>query len=209
MCFTGDSAFWVGRTEHSAHSYDLRYWRLSGLKEFEYKGLPVSGELLHLAAVPGTSRIVVQDWSRLRSPFAYGHWSGDLAQPKVMVMEPFGTTGHCDGFVVGSGGRYYAMDHQQVLIHSVRKNGFHLDLTIPLPHCLSTPRLSLCVDARRFVVHCSESKLVCAVESGTGQVRGPWDWDIGQVNDAAIAPDGLTATAAGSSKKLAVWDLDD
>ena len=96
-----------------------------------------------------------------------------------------------------------------MLIYSVGPGGFHLDLTVPLPHCPNTPTLSLSADASRFVACCFQSKLVCAVETATGEVRGPWDWGIGQVNDAAIAPDGLTAAAAGSSKKLAVWDLEE
>ncbi|AWM41201.1 hypothetical protein GobsT_01830 [Gemmata obscuriglobus] len=206
MCFTGDSTFWFGRTERRVTRYDFRYWRLPNLTEFEYSGFSDT-DCQHVTTVPGTSQIVIDCWSRERGGVAY--WSGDLAQPEARVTKPVGTTEHCNGFLVGSDGRYYVSDHQRVLIYSVGRNGFHLDLTVELPHCESTPKLSLCADARRFIAHCFESKLVCAIESGTGQMRGPWDWGVGKVNDAAIAPDGLAATVGGSSKKLAVWDLDD
>jgi len=68
--------------------------------------------------------------------------------------------------------------------------------------------ISLSADARIFVARCYKNKLVCGANTVTGEILGPWEWKIGQINDVAIAPDGLTAAAAGSSKKLIVWDLD-
>jgi hypothetical protein len=46
-------------------------------------------------------------------------------------------------------------------------------------------------------------------DTETGRELGSWDWQIGTVNGVAFAPDGLTAAAAGSRKKLVVWDLED
>jgi hypothetical protein len=35
-----------------------------------------------------------------------------------------------------------------------------------------------------------------------------WEWKIGEVNDLKFAPNGMTAAAAGSNRKVVVWDLD-
>lgn len=206
-CFTGDSAFWVGRTRGGSisHRFEFRCWSLPDLTRFEYTRLP-KFEYQHMTAAPGTSHVVVEGWSPEHNAVAF--WRGDLARPYAPVTAPAGTTDECNGFRIGSDGRFYATDHGKVLIYSVTPDGVHLDLTVPLAHYTSTPELSLSADARRFVARSFRSKLVCAAEAATGEVLGPWDWNIGQVNDAAIAPDGLTAAAAGSSKKLVVWDLD-
>ncbi|MBM3980311.1 MAG: hypothetical protein FJ304_08500 [Planctomycetes bacterium] len=205
--FTGDSAFWFGRTHDSivSHKDRFRYWSLPNLTEAEYKAFPVS-DCQSMVAVPGTSSFVIEGWSSKHNAVAY--WRGDLARPGVAVGEPVGTTEHCNGFVIGSDGRYFVTHDGAVMIYSVGKRGMRLDLTVPLPCYANTPNISLSADARRFVTQAFRSKLVCAVDTQTGEVFGPWDWGIGQVNDAAIAPDGLTACAGGSQKKLVVWDLD-
>jgi hypothetical protein len=46
-------------------------------------------------------------------------------------------------------------------------------------------------------------------DTETGRQLASWDWQIGTINGVAFAPDGLTAAAAGSRKKLVVWDLED
>jgi hypothetical protein len=206
-CFTRDSAFWVGRTHDSivSHKDRFRCWRLPDLTTFEYKGFPVPN-CLHMAAGPGPSQFVIAGWSVEHDAVAY--WCADLARPDVPVTAPVGTTKECNGLEIGSDGRFYVTNHGVVWVYSVGKRGFRLDLTVKLPHFTGVPKLSLSADARRFVAHCFQSKLVCAADTRTGEVLGPWDWEIGQVHDAAIAPDGLTAAAAGSSKKLVFWDLD-
>lgn len=206
-CFTRDSAFWVGRTHDSifGHKDRFRFWRLSDLALFEYKGFP-EPEFQHMAAGPGPSQFVVEGWSTEHNAGAY--WCADLARPEVAVTESLGTTQECNGLEIGSDGRFYVTDHGVVWIYSVGKRGFRLALTVKLPHFKSVPKLSLSADARRFVAHCFRSKLVCAADTRTGEVLGPWDWEIGEIHDAAIAPDGLTACAGGASKKLVFWDLD-
>jgi WD40 repeat protein len=208
-CFTGDSKHWVGRTHHSLAGIRQRFrsWRLSDLARSEYTGFLVEPSYQTIAAEPGTSCVVVEGWSSEHKACAF--WRGDVATPDVPAGEPVGTVEHCNGFRIGGDGRYYVSYHREILVYSPGPSGFRLDLTIPMPHFKSTPELSLSADGRRFVAHCFLHKLVCAADTRTGDVSGPWDWNIGKVNAAAIAPDGLTAAAGGTSKKLVVWDLDD
>lgn len=205
-CFTGDSAFWISRAYAASHSTAARLncWRLTDLERFEHTGFPQT-ERQYLAAVPGTSYVVIEGWSKEHTACAF--WRGDPARPDVPTVL-VGTAEQCTGFLIGTDGRFFVSNQGAVLIYSLGPSGLHLDLTVPLRGGTVYPELSLSADARRFLVRSFESKLVCAVETGSGEVLGPWDWGIGRVNDVAIAPDGLTAAAAGSSKKLVVWDLD-
>lgn len=205
-CFTRDSKFWVSRTRDSLFSstFRFRYWRLPGLTESEYTGF-ADRRVQHVTAGAAPGQVIVEGWSQEHNACAF--WVGDLARPDDPAAL-LGTVEHCNGFTVGSDGRFYVTDHGVVWVYSVGQRGFRLDLTVKLPHFTGVPKLALAAGARRFVAHCFESKLVCAVDTTTGEVLGPWDWEIGQVHDAAIAPDGLTAAAGGSSKKLIFWDLD-
>jgi WD40 repeat protein len=45
-------------------------------------------------------------------------------------------------------------------------------------------------------------------DAATGRPRGVFDWRLGTVHAVAVAPDGLTAAAAGEQSHLVVWDLD-
>jgi WD40 repeat protein len=42
-----------------------------------------------------------------------------------------------------------------------------------------------------------------------GQARGNFDWGVGKVRGVAFSRDGMTAAVAGSSGKLAVWDVEE
>jgi WD40 repeat protein len=63
------------------------------------------------------------------------------------------------------------------------------------------------LDGRRLLTQFRSE--VALWDTETGQNLGSWDWQIGTVNGVAFAPDGLTAAAAGSKRKLVVWDLED
>ena len=41
-----------------------------------------------------------------------------------------------------------------------------------------------------------------------GRELAAFDWKIGRVHCLAIAPDGMTAAAAGELPSIVVWDLD-
>jgi WD40 repeat protein len=43
----------------------------------------------------------------------------------------------------------------------------------------------------------------------SGKELASLDWQIGPVNNVAVAPDGLTAAAGSSAGELVVWDLDE
>ena len=46
----------------------------------------------------------------------------------------------------------------------------------------------------------------------TGEIRRllrAHDWGLGRVHAMAVAPDGMTAAAAGQDHRILIWDLDD
>jgi WD40 repeat protein len=42
----------------------------------------------------------------------------------------------------------------------------------------------------------------------TGAEKGRYDWQLGRVMAVAVAPDGMTAAAAGESGDVIIWDVD-
>lgn len=206
--FTGDSAFCVNRVKEDfvGTTWHLRCWRLPDLSEFRYAGF---GDIncQRLALIPGTPFVVVEGWSAKHDAAAL--WQADLAQPNAPA-ELIGTIkqAYFNGLLIGGDGRYYVLTHGTVLVFTLSATGFQLVREIRLPEFKSTPKLALSADGTRFVASCFRNKLVYAGRTDTDSVSGPWDWKIGDVNDVTIAPDGLTAAAAGSNKKVVVWDLE-
>jgi WD40 repeat protein len=68
-------------------------------------------------------------------------------------------------------------------------------------------RWTVSADGRRLLTAFGSEVALWDTESG--REIASWDWRIGTINSVAFAPDGLTAAAAGSNKKLVVWDLED
>lgn len=205
--FTGDSAGWVGRADvpgrYAVHHF--RRWRLPDFAPFDHP--PASAlPCLEWATTPVTSHAVVAGWSSDLN--AVGAWRVDVARPDTQP-ELLGTVEDCANLVVGSDGRLFASDPDGLVrIYSPRAGKLRLDQTVSFPKYESSPHVVVSADGRRLVARAFRNKLVYAGDTTTGEVFGPWDWKIGQVNGVAIAPDGLTAAAAGSNKKVAVWDLE-
>jgi WD40 repeat protein len=45
-------------------------------------------------------------------------------------------------------------------------------------------------------------------DTDTGAELRVFDWGIGKIRVAAVAPDGLTCAAGGDSGQIVVWDVD-
>lgn len=205
--FTGDSAAWVARTYSPGQQSRLQFqsFRFPNLSPSD---LPAASALpcLNWIALPAASLLVIHGWSAQLK--ASGLWRVDVTQPDAPA-ELLGTVDDCHGLAVGPDGRLFV---------SVRELGFRvfspqggrlqLDLTVRFPEFRIAPDVVVSADGRRFVARAFRSKLVYAGDAHTGELFGPWDWKVGQVNDLAIAPDGLTAAAGGSNKKVVVWDLE-
>lgn len=204
--FTGDSSAWVGRTSTPARRSLLEYhgWQLP---EFTPFSLPAATEVpcRQWAAVPGTSRAVLAAW--IADLKAVGVHRVDVAQPN-RPAELLGTVEDCTNLTIGPDGRLFASDRdRRVRVYTPRAGALRLDLSVSFPAFDSSPHVVVSADGR-LVARAFRNKLVYAADTTTGEVFGPWDWKIGRVNGVAIAPDGLTAAAAGSNKKVAVWDLE-
>lgn len=205
--FTGDSTFWIGTVQGVSFEVTVRlYCRpLSGASGFHFPPASILG--WHgFATVPGASAVVVS--RRNAESKARCLWRVDLAQPD-QPAELLGSVNHGGWFTVGADGRvFFLCAKRGVGVYSQKPNGLHLDFAVELPGFNNMPTLAISGDGRRFVARDTLSKLVYAGDAATGELFGPWDWNIGAVNGVAISPDGLTAAAAGSSKKVAVWDLE-
>jgi WD40 repeat protein len=209
--FTGDSAFWVVRTlrDRANPMQDaevvLHCWSLPDLQEFElscFAGL----DCQDVATRPGHPHVFIEGWSREHR--AVGFWRGDPREPALVAGQPIGTLENCHSFAIGGDGLFHVSTPRGVRVHSLHPDGFRLERTIAFPEYRHAPKIALSADGRRLVACCRKSKLVYAADTATGAVHGPWDWKIGNVNGVAISADGLTAAAAGSTKKAFVWDLD-
>ncbi len=62
-------------------------------------------------------------------------------------------------------------------------------------------------DGRTLVTGCWAST-VRLWDGQTGAEQGRFDWKLGRIHAVAIAPDGMTAAAAGDSGEVLIWDLD-
>jgi WD40 repeat protein len=204
--FTGDSAYWVGPFQSGMVGTQYRAWKLPDVTEFEYRGFrPYSHQIF--VTVPNTGDVVFEAWSSEHNCSAI--WKGDPNRPDEPVAL-LGTVrvASFNDLEIGADNRFYIAVPEKVLIHSLTGEGFRRDATLALPGFTPSPKSSLSADGTRFVACHFRHKIVYAGRTDTGEVGGPWDWKIGDVNDVAIAPDGLTAAAAGSNKKVAVWDLE-
>jgi WD40 repeat protein len=61
----------------------------------------------------------------------------------------------------------------------------------------------------RALLGASSDETVRVWEAATGRPRGVFDWRLGAVHAVAVAPDGLTAAAAGEQSQVVLWDLDE
>jgi hypothetical protein len=205
--FTGDSAFFLGIVNGVSLNVPLRlYCRpLSGLPAF-HLAPPSVPHWNRFATVPGVPAVVLTGWREEAK--AFSHWRVDLLAPEQPAVL-LGSTEHDGGLTVGSDGRLFLLSAKQGLgVYSPVRNGLRLDFAVRLPGFDNMPTLAVSGDGRRFVVRDSMSKFVYSGDATTGVLFGPWDWNIGAVNGIAIAPDSLTAAAAGSSKKVVVMDLE-
>jgi hypothetical protein len=205
--FTGDSTFWVGRVDGSSLEVPVRlYCRpLSGSQAFHFPAASVP-QWNHFATVPGTPVVILSGWSAESK--ALCHWRVDLTRLE-RPAEQLGSSEHGGWLTVSADGRLFLLSAARGLgVYSQNPDGLHLDFAVHLPGFDNVPTLVLSGDGRRFVARDLMSKLVYAGDTATGELFGPWEWNIGVVNGVAIAPNGLTAAAAGSSKKVAVWDLE-
>lgn len=207
-CFTGDSTYWVGRTKAriASRHESLGCWHLSDMAHHVCTSAAVIPNKQCITAAPSARHIVIEGWSREHKACAL--WRVNPAAPET-PPELIGTVKDCNGLSTGSDERYYVSYGSEVGIYSPVDSGrLKQDLVFDLKEFGSTPRIKLCADARLFVAYCFRTKFVYGGNTRTGAVLGPWDWKIGEINDVAISHDGLTAAAAGSNKKAAVWDLD-
>ena len=62
-------------------------------------------------------------------------------------------------------------------------------------------------DGRRLLTT-DKSKVIRLWDVESRQLLEEWNWEIGMVNWIRFAPDGQTAAAAGSGRKVVVWDID-
>jgi WD40 repeat protein len=53
----------------------------------------------------------------------------------------------------------------------------------------------------------SKDGTVSVWDGRTAEPRGSFNWDVGKLNAVAVAPDGMTAAAAGAKRFFVVWDL--
>jgi WD40 repeat protein len=60
-----------------------------------------------------------------------------------------------------------------------------------------------------FLLTGSEDETVRVWDAGTGRERSAFRWPVGKVRAVAVAPDGMTAAAAGDNGDLVIWDLDE
>jgi hypothetical protein len=73
----------------------------------------------------------------------------------------------------------------------------------PVPGAL----LVVTPDGLRAVVRRGDSEIAVVNLDGGGTAR-TFDWGVGLVDAAAVAPDGLTAAVAGPGGRIALFDLD-
>ena len=66
--------------------------------------------------------------------------------------------------------------------------------------------LTFSPDGRQLLT--ANSKVIHLLDVESRKLLEEWNWGIGRVNCIKVAPDGQTAAAAGSGRKVVVWDLD-
>jgi WD40 repeat protein len=157
--------------------------------------IPRRGGVWALAFAPQGGRLALGDRLELEV-WQTASWSSrETLSPGVRALA-FAPNGRLLALATGT------TVHVRDILSSAR-----LDLFVCEGHEKDVNTLAFTPDGRALLSGAAD-QTVRRWDAATGHPRGVLDWGLGAVHAVAVAPDGLTAAAAGEQPHVVVWDLD-
>ncbi len=138
----------------------------------------------------------------------------DHYSPREVTLFPVDSASPCSTFTPpGSPTRHLVFSPDSGTLAVAHAKSVFLitaDSDVPrftLAHPKQANQVAFTPDGRRILSACHDG-LLRIWDAASGQLVTSYDWGIGQTTAVVVAPDGLTAAAAGQKGQVAVFDLD-
>jgi WD40 repeat protein len=105
-------------------------------------------------------------------------------------------------------GRWLAVSNaEKIELYDARSEHLLCEATIRHPTRKHIQQMVFSPDGK-WLLTSARDKVLRLWDVASQKVLQEWAWQIGEVSSIKFSPDGMTAAAAGTSRKVVVWDLD-